>query len=341
MTLRLISCIFLYFPLTSFSQEVTGDDEKKIDEDKNKISIVAGVSYVNNSFGVRFQKETFRLKPNDSFYTEFFVRYRWLDTSISFTPKLIKINNDDDIKGKTKYFSVGFAFFLTPKLRQMVGYNQIKGLYFEDTKRYMTMLMEGLNLNISDAYFQFPDAKYRSFKGETSYLWLGNKENYRSYTNMAYQPLKNDFVIITGLFYQYNILSDSDRAIYLGEVLDGGEGSSATKDLRLALRTGVGIQRVINNNWYAVVEFYPQLYYSKLLDEAFHEFNIGVNSNVRVGYDNGKWFIGAGTQLNWVNSSNENFYSSTQWQFRAGIGLRFNSPKFVNRNFDKIDNILK
>lgn len=341
MKLRYISYLFLCFPLTSYSQEVTAERKNDLDEEKNKISLVAGVSYINNSFGLRFEKQIFRLKPNDSFYTELFLRYRWLDTSISFTPKLIKINNDDDVKGKTKYFNVNFAFFLTSKFRQMLGYNQIRGLYFQDTKKYMSFLLQGIDENISDGYIQFPDANYRSFKGETSYLWIGNKENYRSYTNMTYKPLKNDFVVISGLFYQYNILSDSDRAIYLGEVLDGGGGSSTTKDVRFALRTGVGIQRIVKTNWYAVVEFYPQLNYSKLIDEDFHEFNFGINSNVRLGYDNGKWFVGAGTQLNWVNSSNVNFYSTTQWQFRAGIGLRFNSPKFVNRNFDKIENILK
>lgn len=340
MKIKSIPYLFLYFPLASYGQEVN-EYNKKYREDNNTISLVAGVSYLNNSFGLRYEREIFRLKPNDSFYTELFLRYRWLDTSISFTPKLIKINNDDDIKGKTKYFNVNFAFFLNSKLRQMIGYNQIKGLYFRDTRKYIDLLLNGSDESITDAYIQFPDANYRSFKGETSYLWVGNKENYRSYTNMTYKPAKNDFVVITGLFYQYNILKDSDRAIYRGEVIGSGEEGSATKDIRLALRTGAGIQRVIDSNWYAVVEFYPQLYYSKLIDEDFHEFNMGMNSNVRIGYDNGKWFVGAGTQLNWVNSSNSNLYSSTQWQFRAGIGLRFNAPQIVNRNFDKIDNILK
>jgi len=51
--------------------------------------------------------------------------------------------------------------------------------------------------------------------------------------------------------------------------------------------------------------------------------------------------FGGGFQLNWINSSNENFYSTTQWLFWIGVGFRFNSPTFVNRNFDRIDHILK
>ncbi|MDH6253295.1 hypothetical protein M2347_003022 [Chryseobacterium sp. H1D6B] len=336
---RLISFIFLYLPLLSYSQEVMSDDKKYLEEDQNKISLVAGVSYINNSFGLRYEHQTILLKPNDSFYTEFFLRYRWLDASISFTPKLIKINNDDDVKGKTKYFNIGFAFFLSPKLRQQVGYNQIKGLYLQSTKE-LFLLLGGTN-DLSGGYIQFPDANYRSFKGETSYLWLGNKENYRSYTNMTYKPLNNEFVVITGLFYQYNILKDSDRAVYNGELIGGGLETDATKDIKIALRSGAGIQRVIKKNWYMIAELYPQLYYSKLIGEGYNEFNFGLNSNARIGYDNGKWFFGGGAQLNWVNNSNENFYSTTQWQFRFGVGLRINSPKFVNKNFDKIDHILK
>ncbi|WP_157158223.1 DUF4421 family protein [Chryseobacterium populi] len=341
---RLIPYMLLYFPLSSFGQEVNEFDSKKYqEEDKNKISLVTGISYINNSFGLLSEHQTFLLKPNDSFYTEFFLRYRWLDASISFAPKLIRINNDDDRKGKTKYLNLGFAFFLTPKLRQFVSYNQIKGLYLESTKEFFYTFLDGLDFGtISDDYLIFPDAKYRSFKGETSYLWMGNKESYRSYTNMTYKPLKNDFVMITGLFYQYNIMKDTDRLIYKGQELnDGSTKEPPTKDLRMAIRSGVGIQRVIKNNWYAIVELYPQVNYSKLIGENYHEFNFGLNSNARVGYDNGKWFFGGGAQVNWVNNSNENFYSTTQWQFRMGVGMRINSPKFVSRNFDKIDQILK
>lgn len=35
------------------------------------------------------------------------------------------------------------------------------------------------------------------------------------------------------------------------------------------------------------------------------------------------------------------FYSATNWLFRFGLGFRINSPKFVNQQFDRIDQILK
>jgi len=189
-------------------------------------------------------------------------------------------------------------------------------------------------------YLQFPDAKYRSFKGETTYLWIGNKSGYRSFNNMTYRPLKDVFVVSTGLFYQYNILSDVNRTIYQGQTFNEND-DPPSKDFRIALRSGGGVQKKFKNNWYVIMEIYPELYYAKLIDDNFHEFNVGLYSNARIGYDNGKWFFGGGAQLNWINSSNENFYSTTQWLFRIGIGFRFNSPTFVNRNFDKIDNILK
>ncbi|WP_312899951.1 DUF4421 family protein [Chryseobacterium taichungense] len=339
MKVAIPSFLFFFFPLISFAQEV--NDEKTdhyLEEDKKKISVVGGLSYLHNSFGLLYEHKVFRLRPNDAFYTEFFLRYRWVDVSFSFAPKLTHINNDDPEKGKSKYFNFGFTFFLAPKIRQYVYFSQVKGLYFQDTKEFMRLLY-GNDYSEED-YLQFPDAKYRSFKGETTYLWIGNKKDYRSFNNMTYQPLKDVFVLSTGLFYQYNILSDIGKTVYQGETFSDSD-NSPSKDFRIALRSGGGIQKKIKNNWYAIVEVYPELYYAKLVGENFHEFNVGIFSNARIGYDNGKWFFGGGAQLSWVNSSNENFYSTTQWLFRAGIGLRFNSPTFVNRNFDKIDNILK
>ncbi|WP_419868062.1 DUF4421 family protein [Chryseobacterium sp. CT-SW4] len=335
--------IFLALPLISYGQETNTDNEDYLKNDRNKISLVAEATYLTNSFGLLYEKRVFRLKPNDSFYTELLLRYRWLDANISFTPKLIKINDDNDIKGKTKYFNLGFAFFVSPKIRQSVSYTQVKGLYLDKTKEFLELIFseDMQNVNVSNAYLQYPDARYQSFRGGTSYLWLGDKINYRSYTNMTYKPLKNDFVLLTGLFYQYSILKDSDKVSYEGVVLEDAADVSSTKDITVALRSGAGIQRLIQKDWYAIIELYPQLYYSKLLGENFHEFNIGMNSNVRLGYDNGKWFFGGGAQLNWVNNGNENFYSTTQWQFRFGVGLRINSPKFVGKTFDKVDNILK
>lgn len=339
MKITILLFLLLCFPLIYFSQEVS--DEKTdhyLKEDKKKISVVGGLSYLHNSFGLLYEGKIFRLRPNDAFYTEFFLRYRWLDISFSFAPKLTNINNDDPEKGKSKYFNFGFTFFLTPKVRQYIYFSQVKGLYFQDTKEFMKLLY-GNDYN-EEGYLQFPDAKYRSFKGETTYLWVGNKSGYRSFNNMTYEPLKDIFVVSTGLFYQYNILSDVNKTIYQGQIFTEND-NSPSKDFRIALRSGGGVQKKIKTHWYAIMEIYPELYYAKLIDENFHEFNVGLYSNARIGYDNGKWFFGGGTQLNWINSSNENFYSTTQWLFRVGIGFRFNSPTFVNRNFDKIDNILK
>lgn len=338
MKLTILLFLFYLFPLISFAQEISDEKTAKyLEEDKKKISVVGGLSYLHNSFGLLYENKVFHLRPNDAFYTEFFLRYRWLDISFSFAPKLTNINNDDPEKGKSKYFNFGFTFFLTPKLRQYVYFSQVKGLYFQDTKEFMRLLY-GNDYN-EEGYLQFPDAKYRSFKGETTYLWVGNKSDYRAFNNMTYEPLKDVFIVSTGLFYQYNILSDINKTIYQGNTFTEAD-NTPSKDFRIALRSGGGVQKKVKS-WYAIVEVYPELYYSKLIDENFHEFNMGLFSNARIGFDDGKWFFGGGAQLNWINSSNENFYSTTQWLFRVGLGFRFNSPTFVNRNFDKIDNVLK
>ncbi|WP_326983050.1 DUF4421 family protein [Chryseobacterium sp. MYb264] len=343
MNTKLLSIIFIIFSIWSYSQDIVRDSvtvKKYVEDDKNKISLIAGLSYIDDSFGLLYEDKVFRLRPNDAFYTEFFLRYRWIDITFSFAPKLTKINRDDAEKGKTKYFNLGFSFFVAPKVRQFLYYSEVRGLYFQDTQDFMRLL-NGPDYS-GEGYLQFPDAKYRSYRGETSYLWLGNKVDYRSFTNMTYKPLKDVFVLSTGLFYQYNILSDTNRTIYQGEdFTDSEDIDSKLKDFRIAVRTGGGVQKTFKDKWYIIAEAYPEVYYSKLVDEDnLHEFNIGFYSNARIGYDNGNWFFGGGAQLNWVNSTNDNFYSSKQWLFRIGLGFRWGAPKFVNKNFNKLDKAL-
>lgn len=80
-------------------------------QDSRKISAVAGLSYLQNSFGFLYERKVFRLLPNDAFYTEFFMRYRWLDISYTSAPKLTRINNDDPEKEK-RNISISDLLFL-------------------------------------------------------------------------------------------------------------------------------------------------------------------------------------------------------------------------------------
>lgn len=131
MKITILPFLFCISPLISFGQEISEDETARcLEADKKKISVVAGLSYLHNSFGLLYEDKVFRLRPNDAFYTEFFLRYRWLDFSFSFAPKLTHINNDDPEKGKSKYFNFGFTFFLSEKVRQYLYFSQVKGLYF-------------------------------------------------------------------------------------------------------------------------------------------------------------------------------------------------------------------
>ncbi|WP_262147682.1 DUF4421 domain-containing protein [Chryseobacterium foetidum] len=305
---------------------------------KNTVSIVAGTNYIDNTFGLNYGKNIYELKANDAFYAEFFLRYRFIDATFSFAPKFLSINNDDKLKGKTTYFNLGFAFFPGSKFRQFAGLSMMKGLYLADSKRFFN------DISASDAppidftdNFIFPNAEYLSFQGETSYLWKGNKENYRPFTNMTYQPTKNEWIIMTGLAYQYNIMRNTNTVRFQDVEITDPQEDSPSRDLKIAIKSGVGMQRVFGKNWYAIAELYPQVYYARIISERFHDFNIGLNSAGRFGYDNGRFFAGVSGMMNWTNNRNENFYSFTHWQARIGFGIRFNNPKFAEKVFDKAE----
>ena len=311
---------------------------KNFNVDNNTISFLAGTHYIDNSFGVIYEDDVYSFKANDAFYSEFFLRYRWLDVTFSFAPKFLSINNDNLNKGSTKYFNLGFAFFFTPKLRQFLGVSTMKGFYLEDSKRFLanTFHIDEDLLSI-DGNFIFPDLKYESFQGETSYLWKGNKDNYRSFTNLTYQPTQNEWIIMSGLMYQYTKMRDLGTLQFQNQVFEASSDNLVEDDIKIALKSGVGMQRILGNNWYVIAEAYPQIYYSRIISKANKDFDFGLISNGRIGFDNGRYFAGVSGSVNWLNNNNENFYSWAHWQARIGLGIRFNSPKFVQKTFDYAD----
>lgn len=73
MKVKILSFLLFCCSLISYAQEIDETPDKKyIEEDKNKISVVTGLSYLHNIFGLLYQDKIFRLRPNDAFYTEFF-----------------------------------------------------------------------------------------------------------------------------------------------------------------------------------------------------------------------------------------------------------------------------
>ncbi len=253
--------------------------------------------------------------------------------NFSITPKFLNINDDNEQKGKSTFFNIGANIFITPKLRQSFNYNYLKGFYLSNTKEFVS--------NFNNFFIQFPDLKLTTYSGETIYLWKGNKYSYYSFNDTSYRPENNELVLISGLHYRYSLIEDNGKIIFPSQENSNTlEENISFKEYRIDLRTGAGIQRKLNENWFFIVELYPQLNFTAYPNDNINELNFGLKSMTRFGYDNKKWFISSLNSVNYVNSTNENFYTSTQWHFSIAAGFRFTAPKVLKKTFDKIDSKL-
>jgi hypothetical protein len=139
----------------------------------------------------------------------------------------------------------------------------------------------------------------------------------------------------------YSLIEDSGKVILPNpEYNDFEEEKFSFKEIRFDIRAGAGIQRKFKENWFFIVELYPQLNFTAYPNENINEINYGLKAMTRFGFDNKKWFISTLNNINYVNNSNENFYTSTKWHFIIAAGFRFIAPKVLKKTFDKIDSKL-
>ena len=275
------------------------------------------------------------LRPNISIAHKVSVSYRLISFSFGFKLPFIPGNDDNDIKGKTKSFSLGMEI-LGDHFIQKVNYSKTKGYYLNNTEDF-----KGDNWEPSgnDPYITIPDLKTIEYSGYSGYKF---NENFsiKAITNQSEIQLKSCGSFIMLLNYRYLIVDDKSN--------DYDQNSSQrSRNLYGTFNAGYLYSLIINKHFYIsagvipgygikytdlLTRFPTENYKSNYTDQIFE-----LNLRSGIGYNSRTFF--AGYEISGIidqskQSRTDVTLNNERLYMQVFVGYRFGAPKIVNKQMD-------
>ena len=102
------------------------------------------------------------LSPNEIYQTVIGASYAFIDVEYSLSPAFVNINNDANIKGKTKRSSIAFSFSFG-RFYTKLEHSNVKGFYLHNTADFDDAWQPG------KPYTLFPDLHIKQTGGQLTY----------------------------------------------------------------------------------------------------------------------------------------------------------------------------
>lgn len=273
------------------------------------------------------------IRPNISVSNKISLSYRFINLSISFTPKFYPGNNDDDLEGHTKAYSLGLNISKKHWLQE-IKYSKVKGFYLYNTGDFRDDWVKG-----TDPYVQFPEQEVKTYRGVTGYKFNPNF-SVNAISSQSEKQLKSAGSIITFLRYDfYKIDNNADQR---------------SNNFTTTLTLGYMYSLVLGSKFYITAGAFPGggLNYTKLFttmqgQEFENNSTTGafrLSGKTGVGYDNNKFF--AGTQFSFTSELHKQDKTSTaatnqlnRAYLQFFFGYRFNAPRFLKKETDAVKNL--
>ena len=314
-------CTFIFAQTDSINTQVISYDEKlmlrlNIDTNTNELIITSKELAV-----------TPRLALNNQINTTFGIDYKFISASISFSPKFFPGNNND-LKGKSSFTSYNIRFF--PKnIIQTLSYKNSKGYYLRNTQDYVANWRKN-----RDAYLTFPNLRFQSFGGSTSYITNKDFSLQGIYYQKEWQTTSSGS-FVPAFNYEYVLFSDIQDGI-----------KSREKRLDLSLDLGYHYNYLITEK----INIAPYLYggfgkkwssYKNDVNQNEKEkanyFTQNFGAGLHLGYNSDRIFFGSKFNYagNHYKDSGSNIYEN-DFYVLFFIGYRLNPPAKVKKMYDKI-----
>lgn len=314
-------CIFIFAQNDSINNQVISYDDKlmlrlNIDTNTNELVITSKELAV-----------TPRLALNNQINTTFGIDYKFISASISFSPKFFPGNNND-LKGKSSYTSYNFRFF-PKKIIQTLSYKNSKGYYLKNTQDYVADWQKN-----RDSYLTFPNLRFQSFGGSTSYIINKDFSLKGIYYQKEWQTTSSGS-FVPAFNYEYVLFSD---------IQDGTK--SREKRLDLSLDLGYHYNYLLTEKF----NITPYLYGG--LGKKWSSYKNDVNQNekeknnyftqnfgagLHLGYNSEKMFFGSKFNYagNHYKDNGSNVFENDVY-ILFFIGYRLNPPEKMKKIYDKI-----
>ena len=277
----------------------------------------------------------YKIRSNSKTKLNAGINYRWLAFNLTFRPKFFNENVDNEIKGETKSFGIGFSSNFN-HIIQKVNYSRIKGYYLDNTNQFDPSWKNG------DAYIQFPGLVFRSLSGQTAYKF-NNNFSFNAINSQTEKQLKSAGTFLPSLSYQHYTIKDPTP-------LTGQNNSQKSKTLEVIFSPGYYYTFVTTSNLYASAGINPGIGFSrtKLLTQEpsgnsrtkYHGTVYQLQTTFTFGYDSRRFFTGIQIMTGAHSYSQSDANNVILQEKNAGsffICYRFNAPKKLTSTMEKAE----
>ena len=298
---------------------------------KGKIATEISVNNLYEKFQVQTPNETIKLSPNTFANIRFKVSYRFLTAAVQIAPEFIPGNNDDELKGNSKSFSIGTALVL----RQLY----IEGAYFKLRGYYLENTDDFISRSPGDPFIQFPDLYYQGYF--LNFGWSSNaKFSYKSILTQTERQLKSAGSFLPIFEHSYYLISNKAQS----------PTAQSTKNLEFNIGPGYMYNFVLKRSFYMSLGAFAKVGYLNTQLETrigtdYHyttQDNFTYNWELRggAGHNGKRFFSGvfarvSGSEYDQAHTTAHN--SETRVYYHAFVGYRFNTPDFARKTFDYVE----
>lgn len=293
--------------------------EKSIEKYDNHIKLRLGLSNSFNSFRIKDKTShlDFTLSPNQRLRSTLTLIYKFIEIDLGYTPKFLRFNKDDALRGHTKFYNFGTRLYFGSWMQEL-QYVKTKGFYI-DRKDI------GIENNIL-----FPHFQVQKIGGSTSYVFNPDF-SFRAIFLQSEWQLKSAGSFVPSMSYYFTQIKNNEPS--KDHIFD------------IAVGPGYYYNWIIHNKWLVSAGAYAGLgfnstrtvYNDNKPDEVIDGLSFQTQFRITLGYNTERFFAGAATSLNSFSyNSDAQIHVADQQQFlEFYIGYRFKAPKRINRLFGK------
>ncbi|KAA2221572.1 DUF4421 family protein [Chryseobacterium sediminis] len=321
--------LFSLFAVKGKAQSDTANTKSYADQVMIRVNLDTNIE--NYVFSSGEGKDAFEmdLSINNKIKTSFSVDYRIISATISFAPRFLAGNNDDEMKGESSY--TDFSFRLFPgRFIQNVYYKNVSGFYVENMKDLSPGWQEG-----RDPYIRFPDLRVQTFGGSTSYILNKNFSARSIYTQGEWQ-YKSSGSWVPFLDYDLTIfrnkidgIKSKDTQYNIGGNIGYFYNWVIGKNVNISPYLAVGIGGKFSS--------YRDPDYGGVKETAQYA-TIRMQGGLHIGYNTDRFLFGGKMNFNTYgyDQKNNQTIENNNLYGLLYIGYRFAPPKVVKKTYDKI-----
>jgi hypothetical protein len=296
----------------------------------------------NNEFE-RFEQRGdnfyYDIRPNVSVMNRLSFSYRFLSAGFSFKAPFFPYNHDNDQRGKTNLFSLGFKLTFN-KWIQELGTGYAEGFYINNTIDFIPGWDEA-----NDPYLQVPELGVYYLRGSTQYKMNPNF-SLKAISDQTERQLKSCGSFIPQALYSYYLIENESN--------DHQQTSSQrSNNLDLQLALGYAYTYVLHKKWYTSAGLFAGGGVHKtwletttpqgVFDSDYTDAVYSASLKAGMGYASHRFVSGFEFSV-FRNTRKENSSAletdATRQYLHVFIGIRLGAPNFVRKSFDKATEIV-